>query len=260
MLSGEAPLNEVLAAGILQLTEWDRRSPLADFMCGSGTLPIEAALLARNIAPGTIRQKFGYMRWPDFDAALHAELMAEAKRAALPRLEFPIVGSDLDPTAIAAARENARRAGVQKDVQFEVAHYEAARPPAPGGTLVTNPPYDERMKVSQAAAVYRRIGDALKRDVARLHGIRVHGQRRSGEIVRSAALQKIPPEQRADPLPVAAIRGLRRDGDHGRRRTTKDTKEAKEDRRRDEEQVTTDHADDTDDIVEDDGRCSCGRR
>jgi 23S rRNA (guanine2445-N2)-methyltransferase / 23S rRNA (guanine2069-N7)-methyltransferase len=163
MLSGEAPLNEVLAAGILQLTGWDRRSAMADFMCGSGTLPIEAALWARNIAPGTIRQKFGYMRWPDFDAPLHAELMKEARRAALPRLEFPIAGSDLDPQAIAAARENARRAGVQKDVQFDVAHYEAARPPAPGGTLVTNPPYDERMKVSQAAAVYRRIGDALKR-------------------------------------------------------------------------------------------------
>ena len=64
MLSGEAPLNEVLAAGILQLTGWDRRTALADFMCGSGTLPIEATLLARNIAPGTIRQNFGYMRWP----------------------------------------------------------------------------------------------------------------------------------------------------------------------------------------------------
>ena len=129
MLSGEAPLNEVLAAGILQLTDWDRRSPLADFMCGSGTLPIEAALLARNIAPGTIRQNFGYMRWPDFDAALHAELMAEAgKRIALPRLEFPIRGSDLDPKAVAAAKENARRAGVQKEVAFEVVSLRSGTP------------------------------------------------------------------------------------------------------------------------------------
>ena len=67
--AGEAPLNEVLAAGILHLTGWDRRSAFVDFMCGSGTLPIEAALWARNIAPGTIRQKFAYMRWPDFDRA-----------------------------------------------------------------------------------------------------------------------------------------------------------------------------------------------
>lgn len=164
--AGEAPLNEVLAAGIILLTDWDRRSGLVDFMCGSGTLAIEAAHLARNIAPGTIRKDFAYMRWTDFDRALHDELMAEARQAALPSLDFPICGSDLDPHAIAAAKENARRAGVANDIAFEIAHYEAARPPAAGGTLVTNPPYDERMKVSQAAAVYRRIGDALKQNWA----------------------------------------------------------------------------------------------
>ncbi len=163
-VAGEAPLNEVLAAGILQLSDWDRRSALADFMCGSGTLLIEAALLARNIAPGTVRKNFAYMRWLDFDRALHDELMAEARQAALAQLDFPIRGSDLDPKAVAAAKENVRRAGVQNEIAFEVSHYEAARPPAAIGMLVTNPPYDERMKVSHAAAVYQRIGDALKQN------------------------------------------------------------------------------------------------
>ncbi len=79
--AGEAPLNEVLAAGILQLSDWDRHSPLADVMCGSGTLPIEAALLARNIAPGLIRSKLGYMRWKDFDPGLHRQLLDEARGA-----------------------------------------------------------------------------------------------------------------------------------------------------------------------------------
>jgi 23S rRNA (guanine2445-N2)-methyltransferase / 23S rRNA (guanine2069-N7)-methyltransferase len=158
---GEAPLNEVLAAGILRLSQWDRRRPLVDIMCGSGTLPIEAALWARNIAPGRFRSRFGYMRWLDFDAALHEQLLGEARRDELPALDFPIVGSDLDPQAVALAQENARRAGVDRDVRFEVAHYEAARPPAPGGQLVLNPPYGQRMAVERIEPVYRRIGAAL---------------------------------------------------------------------------------------------------
>ena len=259
MLSGEAPLNEVLAAGILQLTDWDRRSPLADFMCGSGTLPIEAALLARNIAPGTIRQKFGYMRWPDFDAALHAELMAKAKRAALPRLEFPIVGSDLDPQAIAAVRDNARRAGVQKDVQFDVAHYEAARPPAPRSTLVTNPPYDERMKVSQAAAVYRRIGDALKRAWSGCTAFVFTGNAEAAKSFGLRPSKKI--RLNNGPIHCQLMRfeifAATADG----RETTKEVKDDEETKiettdhtnnTNDEETrtATTDYADDTDDIDE----------
>ncbi len=159
---GEAPLNEVLAAGILQLTGWDRRSPLVDFMCGSGTLPIEAALWALNIAPGLCRPKFAYMRWKDFNPALHDELLAQARDARLPSLEFPMIASDLDPAVIESAKENARRAGVPEAIRFEVAHFESATPPASSGTLVFNPPYDERMKVPLIAAIYRRIGDTLK--------------------------------------------------------------------------------------------------
>jgi 23S rRNA (guanine2445-N2)-methyltransferase / 23S rRNA (guanine2069-N7)-methyltransferase len=162
--AGEAPLNEVLAAGIIRLSAWGRRTALVDFMCGSGTLPIEAALLARNIAPGLIRKRFAYMQWKDFDQTLHDELIAEARAAQLAALDFPIVGSDLDPQAIEAAKVNARGAGVASDIDFRIAHFEAARQPAEAGMLVFNPPYDERMKLNLVAAIYRRIGDALKKN------------------------------------------------------------------------------------------------
>jgi putative N6-adenine-specific DNA methylase len=160
--AGAAPLNEVLAAGILQLAGWDAASPLADFMCGSGTLPIEAAMLARRIAPGTIREQFGYMRWKDFDRSLHEDELAAARAAELPSLAFAIQGSDADPQAIAQARENARRAGVERDVVWQVSELSAVAPPAPSGTLVANPPYDERLKSPDLIELYRHIGDVLK--------------------------------------------------------------------------------------------------
>jgi 23S rRNA (guanine2445-N2)-methyltransferase / 23S rRNA (guanine2069-N7)-methyltransferase len=245
--AGEAPLNEVLAAGILHLTGWDRQSALADFMCGSGTLPIEAALWARDIAPGTIRQKFGYMRWRDFDPELHKELMSEARQAALPQLDFPILASDLDPEAIAGARENARRAGVGNDLSFGVDHYEAVRPPAPHGILVTNPPYDERMRVAQAAAVYRRIGDALKQNWAGWTAFLFTG---NAEAAKSFGLR---PSKRIrlnnGPIPCQLLRFemfARKitDEDEG---TTKDTNHTKERREEDNEgNLTTYHTDDTD--------------
>lgn len=161
--AGEAPINEVLAAGILRLTGWDAKSALADFMCGSGTFLIEAALMARRIAPGLVRQRYGYMRWQDFDRALHERLLGEARAEVLQSVPFRLFGSDLDAGVIDLARENARRAGVARDIDWQVASFEQVSPPAPRGTLVVNPPYDERMQVRQIETVYRRLGDALKR-------------------------------------------------------------------------------------------------
>ena len=167
--AGEAPLNEVLAAGILRLAGWDGSgtsgdaAPLVDFMCGSGTLPIEAALIAANIAPGLVRKQFGYMRWPDFDRRLHERLLDEARRARRSIEPGLIFGSDIDERAIAAATAGAARAGVGGAIQFSVGNFEAIVPPAPSGTLVFNPAYDERLKVERIAAFYRRIGDVLKR-------------------------------------------------------------------------------------------------
>src|SRR4029077_118207 len=126
----------------------------------------EASLWARNIAPGLCRTKFGYLRWKDFDPNLHDQLLQEARDARLGPLDFPIVGSDLDPVAVVSAKENALRAGVDADVKFGAEHFESAQPPAETGILVFNPPYDERMKVPMIAAIYHRIGEALKRNWA----------------------------------------------------------------------------------------------
>jgi 23S rRNA (guanine2445-N2)-methyltransferase / 23S rRNA (guanine2069-N7)-methyltransferase len=160
--TGDAPLNEVLAAGILQLTRWDRQAPLVDFMCGSGTLPIEAAMWARGIAPGLLRQQYGFMRWTDFDKGLLHQLRSElsAKETAN---SVTIVGSDVDPAVLELARQNAQRAGVAEAVQWRPVSFDELDPPGAAGVIVTNPPYDERLKLAHRSAFYRRIGDTLKR-------------------------------------------------------------------------------------------------
>jgi putative N6-adenine-specific DNA methylase len=158
-----APINEVLAAGILQLAGWNRASSFMDGMCGSGTFLIEAALLARRIPPGAFRKAFGFEKWKDYDRALYQEVFREVEaqedRAPLP---FPIVGSDLDPATVEIARQNARNAGVEGDIRFECADFAAQPPPPAPGLLVMNPPYGERIEVPRIEAMYRMIGDRLK--------------------------------------------------------------------------------------------------
>ncbi len=160
--ASEAPINEVLAAGILSLTGWDGAMPLVDPMCGSGTFVIEAARLARNIAPGILRP-FAFERWKDYDRALHSELDKEARAAVRDGPPVEIVGSDRDARVVEIARQNAGRAGVKNAVRIETADFADLSPPAPPGVLVVNPPYDERMKLEAVASFYRGIGDALKR-------------------------------------------------------------------------------------------------
>ncbi|MBI3463036.1 MAG: bifunctional 23S rRNA (guanine(2069)-N(7))-methyltransferase RlmK/23S rRNA (guanine(2445)-N(2))-methyltransferase RlmL [Planctomycetes bacterium] len=159
--AGEAPISEVLAAGILSLTGWNRATALVDPMCGSGTFVIEAARLARNIAPGILRP-FAFERWKDYDRSLHSELDKEARAAVRDHLPFEIVGSDRDDRVVEIARQNARHAGVEASVRFESIDFADLAPPDPPGVLVVNPPYDERMKVHAIASFYRRIGDTLK--------------------------------------------------------------------------------------------------
>ena len=170
--AGEAPLSEVLAAGILALTGWDAASPLADGMCGSGTFVIEAAIMARGMAPGLARERFGFMKWKDYDPALFRAVREEAARSARPDLPFEILGSDAAPERIEQARANARRAGVEGDIRFEVNAFADQQPPAPPGVLVINPPYGERLKPSEpenshAARRVRGSWDS-KRDSRRL--------------------------------------------------------------------------------------------
>jgi 23S rRNA (guanine2445-N2)-methyltransferase len=209
-VAGDAPINEVLAAGILQLAGWDRATALADFMCGSGTFPIEAALFARRIAPGTIRREFGYMRWKDFSQATHDEVLADARRQELPAVPFPIQGSDRDPHLIALARENARRAGVERDVAWHADEMSAVAPPAAGGTLVANPPYDERIKMPDLVELYRHIGDVLKHRWAGYTAFILTGNREAAKFIglRPAARIRLfngPIECRLLKFPIYAL-------------------------------------------------------
>lgn len=157
-----APLNEVLAAGIILLTGWDKKSPFVDPMCGSGTLVAEAALLARNIAPGLYRRDFGFMRWRDFDSALYRSVYQEATSQQADGEGAVILGSDLDAGFIKAARKNLENAELEEYVEVKVANLRDLTPPAQPGIVVTNPPYGERIASADLFGLYKMMGDAFK--------------------------------------------------------------------------------------------------
>ncbi|GAA5236122.1 THUMP domain-containing class I SAM-dependent RNA methyltransferase [Verticiella sediminum] len=147
---GEAPLRENLAAGLLALSGWHGDTALIDPFCGSGTILIEAAYIALRVPPGVSRP-FAFERLRDHDDYLWRSLKDEARTAILPRLEIPLLGSDLDPRAIDAAQQNAERARLTPDaISFEIRDARDIRPPegAPGW-IVTNPPYGERLSADE---------------------------------------------------------------------------------------------------------------
>ncbi|MEW6057063.1 MAG: THUMP domain-containing protein [Bdellovibrionota bacterium] len=159
-----APLKENLAAAVVAMSGWDGKSPFIDPMCGSGTLVIEAALKALNIAPGLYRKKFGFFRWPDFNQELWREVLEEARQKALKKLDFPIVGYDVNARMVASALENAAQAGLSRVVHFERRSIEALQPVGKSpGVIIVNPPYGERIGEEQSLqALYKTMGDAFK--------------------------------------------------------------------------------------------------
>jgi putative N6-adenine-specific DNA methylase len=164
--TNEAPLNEVLAAGLILLSGWDKKSPLIDPMCGSATILTEAGLLAQHIAPGLFHQgKFGFENWPDFDAALWQQLRQEAEKQRIEEPQAYLAGSDLDPRVLDQAAANIEAAGLDECIRLSVRDVRDAQPPkdlAPG-LVITNPPYGERIgEEAQMDALYKTIGDALK--------------------------------------------------------------------------------------------------
>jgi putative N6-adenine-specific DNA methylase len=143
--SAEAPLKESLAAAVLRYSGWDRETPFVDPMCGSGTLAVEAALWAKNVAPGLSRQRFGFERWASFDDAARAtmnELRAEARAAVRDRMP-PVLGRDASERALKLARSAARNAAV--DVTFAVGALGDFEAPS-AGAVVSNPPYGKRLE------------------------------------------------------------------------------------------------------------------
>ena len=160
---GEAPLNETLAAGMVLLSGWDRNSPLSDIMCGSGTILIEAAMIARNIAPGSFRNEFGFERWIDFDAPLWESVKQKAKSIEKAELDFQITGIDRSHQVISHARENANAAGVANEITFHEMPFEHYTPTETAQTIVTNPPYGGRLTDTDLFDLYKNIGDQLKK-------------------------------------------------------------------------------------------------
>lgn len=156
-----APLNEVLAAGAIALSEWDGQSPFFDGMCGTGTMLTEAAMLATNKAPNLHRKFFPFSRWSSFDKnafeAVRTELMQNN------RDKGPLIkGSDNSPITIRRTRMALESAEFQELIRIEVCDFFESSAPAPKGTLIINPPYGERMKEEDLDGFYKKIGDTFK--------------------------------------------------------------------------------------------------
>jgi putative N6-adenine-specific DNA methylase len=163
LAAGKAPLRETLAAAMLVASGWDATVPLLDPMCGSGTIPIEAARLARRMAPGLDR-RFAFERWQGFAAEVWEAVRGAARARVLPRTPSSIQGSDRDAGAVAAAAANAERAGVAGDIEWRRAAVSAIEPPPTPGWIVTNPPYGARVGDRERLRdLYAQLGNVARR-------------------------------------------------------------------------------------------------
>lgn len=160
---GLAPLKETLAASLLDLAQWNSNIPFFDPLCGSGTLPLEAALKALNIAPGLFRDSFAFENWSDFDASLWQKLRTEALENQVSESPTSIVGSEDDDQILQQARYNARLCGVEKQIKLLKQNLAEVYPPSAEGIIITNPPYGKRIgDVSALTSLYQLLGDVLK--------------------------------------------------------------------------------------------------
>jgi putative N6-adenine-specific DNA methylase len=155
----EAPLNEVLAAGMVMLSGWDGSTPFLDPMCGSGTLAIEAALIAANIPPGIFRKQYGFENWKDFDRDLMEHVAQKLAREK--EVRVPIIARDQDPEAVELTRRQVKQMDLQQIITVEQGNF-ADSEGLEGITLIMNPPYGERMKPDDIDALYNMIGSTLK--------------------------------------------------------------------------------------------------
>ncbi|MCD4734516.1 MAG: RNA methyltransferase, partial [Bacteroidales bacterium] len=159
--TGPAPISEVLAAGLIQLTGWNKKSLFIDPMCGSGTIPIEAALYAKNIPAGYFRERFGFETWLTFDKKVWKEIKSEANSRIKDTIPA-ILASDISGRILAIAKENISNAGLSSSIRSKAGCFSDLKPYENEGVVVANPPYGERMKKEDMIKFYKEIGDALK--------------------------------------------------------------------------------------------------
>ena len=158
--SVEAPLNEVLAAGIIMMTGWKGECDFIDPMCGSGTLAIEAALIARGMAPGLFRKEYAFEKWPDFDQELFQSIYEDDSRER--EFEHHVYGYDINRNAVDIATTNVKAAGLSKEITIQQQDFKDFQQPQQKAILVTNPPYGERISAPDLLGLYRMIGERLK--------------------------------------------------------------------------------------------------
>ena len=156
----EAPLNEVLAAGMILMTGWRGECDLIDPMCGSGTIPIEAALIARNIAPGVFRKEFAFEKWNDFDQELFDTIYNDDSQER--EFTHKVYGYDNNPKANEIATHNVKAAGLSKEVILKIQPFQQFEQPKEKSIIITNPPYGERISTNDLLGLYQMIGERLK--------------------------------------------------------------------------------------------------
>jgi putative N6-adenine-specific DNA methylase len=162
---GPAPMNEVLAAGLIKLSGWNTNQPFVDFMCGSGTIAIEAALMACNIYPGDLKREYGFQTWKDYDPVLYNKVIQEGKLK--PAISGAgIFASDISEDAVRLSMRHAQHAGVVKKINFQTSHLNEIKPPPPPGIVIVNPPYGERIVQENLNELYAEMGNKFKKDFA----------------------------------------------------------------------------------------------
>ena len=160
--STKTPLREHMAAGILLLSNWDQNSPVVDPMCGSGTILIEAALIALNSAPGLFRNSFSFQKWTTFDDNLWSRLLEEAESNEKESLDYKFYGSDISGNAIDASISNAKKAGVIDHIDFKAHAVDDLECNCNKGIVIVNPPYGERLDSDRLTDDYKDLSYALK--------------------------------------------------------------------------------------------------
>ena len=163
---------EALATSVIMATKWDRKSPFVNPMCGSGTLAIEAALLATNRRPGLYKMNYGFMHILGYDEEVFFQERRILKDQVIKNVDLQIIASDLSEDAVDVSRKNAKTAGVDQLIQFEVGDFaETTVPEGQKGVVVFNPEYGERLGThSKLELTYKRMGDFMKTDCKGYHG------------------------------------------------------------------------------------------
>ncbi len=157
-----APLSEALAAGLILLSDWDKDSTFIDPMCGSGTLPIEACMIANDIPPGIFRSSFGFKRWNNYDKKIFGKITEDIN--IVPHKNIKIVGCDMSEKAIETSRLNVENAEFEQSIDLFVKDFKEFDPKAyTPGTIIMNPPYDVKMKEEDIENFYKEIGDTFKK-------------------------------------------------------------------------------------------------